>query len=72
MSQNNPNNPNEQRGPPEGVPGRGPPDHVERRQDGSVHVGRDRSEQAAERARSTDRMERIEAKLDLLLEEVSR
>jgi hypothetical protein len=56
------------RGPP---PWAGPPDHVEEKQDGSVNVGQDAREKTIEQAfNSDDPQVRIEAKLDLLLDEL--
>ncbi len=56
------------RGPP---PWAGPPDHVEEQEDGSVNVGKDARQQTIKQAlNSDDPQVRIEAKLDLLLDEL--
>ena len=56
------------RGPP---PWAGPPDHVTDDGDGSVNVGPERENRIRETAlNSNDQMDRIEAKLDLLLDEL--
>lgn len=49
--------------------GSGLPDHVEEQGDGTLKVGKSRREQSKERVESNDQLERIEAKLDLLLAE---
>ena len=60
-------NKNNRGGPP---PWAGPPDHVEDKGN-SVHVGKTSKEQLIEQAvNANDQMDRIEAKLDLLLDEL--
>lgn len=52
--------------------GRGPPDHVEERAERRVHVGKSEREQLLDRtAESDNQLDRIEAKLDLLLTELN-
>jgi hypothetical protein len=50
--------------------GGGPPEHVEERSNGAVHVGKSERERCKERATCDDQQDRIEAKLDLLLDEL--
>jgi hypothetical protein len=51
--------------------GRGPPDHVKERSNGRVHVGKSEREELADRAaESSDQMDRIEAKIDLIITEL--
>ena len=49
---------------------RGPPDHVEDRTPDHVHVGKSERERCKEKANCDDQQDRIEAKLDLLLDEL--
>jgi len=48
----------------------GKPDHVTERENGAVNVGRSRAERARDQLDSDDQLERIEAKLDVLMAEL--
>jgi hypothetical protein len=50
--------------------GRGPPEHIEEQSNSEVHVGKSEREKCEERANCDNQQDRIEAKLDLLLEEL--
>jgi len=50
--------------------GNGPPDHVEERHPDHVHVGKPDRDKNKEQANCDDQQDRIEAKLDLLLDEL--
>lgn len=51
--------------------GRGPPDHVEEQSNGAVHVGKSEAEKRKEKARTAEtQQDRIEAKLDLILDKL--
>jgi len=50
--------------------GHGPPEHVEQGSNGAVHVGISKREKCKEKAIADNQEDRIEAKLDLLLDEL--